>query len=1168
MYPISNELRQKFANEETQTVRIYSANGGSKTVSGAIVTFDDGAMTPVTDLQVGITATQDLHGQANPYPSGGQLWDEVTYEGGINNSTGEFTTTAGYMRSGYIPCLPNTNYYFKFPVEMNVFFYDANHSFLGRYTNRKNEVLTSSADAYYMAFRNSTANAWATYNHDISINYPSTDTAYHPYRNICPISGHTQCDLVRCGVNLYDDTTLIHGYFPATNTDITADEAYRVVSIWLKAGTYTVSLGWSATARLIRKYLDGVITNIGMSGNTYTFTATQDGQFMLSFRREDSAVITEDINVMVNQGSTVLPYSTYNGITYTLPFGSTIYGGSLDVTTGVLTVTKGYKNMGGLNWVKNSSGLLYAPITSPAMIKTNGSDPGVVCTNYGTAPTAYPNSSTAYNSMADKTISRSYGTANPNLYVKDTDYTDASTFKTAMDGVYVVYTLASPTTVQLTAEQITTLVGQNVIYANCGDVSVTYPSSLELTNEDIMLGTFSIDRAVSTGNNLELGSCVATELTMTLLNTNGKFNNVDWSGVQMITRVGVESSAETVPMGTFYVDYTPKARDIISITALDGMCKFDKMVNPTALANWWGSRTISDIVSYCCTQCGVALSTNLSSFPNASYIPTEVPEANDLTYRQLLMYACAVMGKSGWMNYDGTLVIGFATGSSVETFDTDKRYSSDYEDYDIEITGVIFEDGETEYVQGTDDYAFDLSGNPLVQNPTTVLGNLSGLVGLTYRPFTATVVPCPHIFPMDWVSYVNGSDTYDGICTNYNFKLNGHTAVSCVGESPEDKARAVVGSTSQLIRKTVEATDVKIADALQEAKDNASMLIGQAAGGYVILNDSDNDGKPDEILVMDTPSISTATKVWRWNQNGFGYSDTGYNGTYGTAITMNGQIVADYIVTGLLKSGSGDTENSWNLNTGLLTIRNGSLDIETSTETDDKIILKKGDTTDPTVSSTEMGVRPYGFVMTRRLGSGGSSYYQNTYVSRVETAPTVADNSDYGLVVSYGEYDSNEGKYPYQTTISPIKIITDGDVYISGDLKVGNNKLSKDAMPTEWTSSTISTGTTFTCYVRMRKQANGFVEVWSVCSGSIALDQGPHHGMYFASITMKVPPGPLTGGNMHWVASVGAAPNSNLISARVHSYNALSGAIELWIWGGNTSISSTTMGINVYGFGY
>lgn len=87
---------------------------------------------------------------------------------------------------------------------------------------------------------------------------------------------------------------------------------------------------------------------------------------------------------------------------------------------------------------------------------------------------------------------------------------------------------------------------------------------------------------------------------------------------------------------------------------------------------------------------------------------------------------------------------------------------------------------------------------------------------------------------------------------------------------------------------------------MSEAIARATELITGNLGGYVILHDSNGDGTPDEILIMDTPDIDTARKIWRWNQGGLGYSSTGYSGSYGTAITQNGQIVANYIATGTL----------------------------------------------------------------------------------------------------------------------------------------------------------------------------------------------------------------------------------------------------------------------------
>lgn len=84
--------------------------------------------------------------------------------------------------------------------------------------------------------------------------------------------------------------------------------------------------------------------------------------------------------------------------------------------------------------------------------------------------------------------------------------------------------------------------------------------------------------------------------------------------------------------------------------------------------------------------------------------------------------------------------------------------------------------------------------------------------------------------------------------------------------------------------------------------ERATELITGNSGGYVVIN-KDSEGKPFEILIMDTPTISTARSVWRWNKNGLGYSSNGVSGPYGLAITSEGKIVADYIRSGKIVVG-------------------------------------------------------------------------------------------------------------------------------------------------------------------------------------------------------------------------------------------------------------------------
>lgn len=115
------------------------------------------------------------------------------------------------------------------------------------------------------------------------------------------------------------------------------------------------------------------------------------------------------------------------------------------------------------------------------------------------------------------------------------------------------------------------------------------------------------------------------------------------------------------------------------------------------------------------------------------------------------------------------------------------------------------------------------------------------------------------------------------------------------------EARTNIADTISLQETKLENTPT--VSQLSNSVSQATQLITGNLGGYVVLHDGDGDGYPDEILVMDSPDIDTAVNVWRWNQNGLGFSANGYDGNYDTlALTSTGEIVADAIKTGVLNA--------------------------------------------------------------------------------------------------------------------------------------------------------------------------------------------------------------------------------------------------------------------------
>ena len=90
--------------------------------------------------------------------------------------------------------------------------------------------------------------------------------------------------------------------------------------------------------------------------------------------------------------------------------------------------------------------------------------------------------------------------------------------------------------------------------------------------------------------------------------------------------------------------------------------------------------------------------------------------------------------------------------------------------------------------------------------------------------------------------------------------------------------RSSLANTVADMGKTVQSTVNKTRSDLERAIDRATQLITGNLGGYVVLHSSTGADEPDEILVMDKPEIEKATKVWRWNLAGWGYSSSGYGG--------------------------------------------------------------------------------------------------------------------------------------------------------------------------------------------------------------------------------------------------------------------------------------------------
>lgn len=130
---------------------------------------------------------------------------------------------------------------------------------------------------------------------------------------------------------------------------------------------------------------------------------------------------------------------------------------------------------------------------------------------------------------------------------------------------------------------------------------------------------------------------------------------------------------------------------------------------------------------------------------------------------------------------------------------------------------------------------------------------------------------------------------------------------------------------------------------LRQAKDNATAMLKHPFSGYMYISE-----ETGEFYLMDTNSIKTAQKIWKFGLGGIGYSSTGINGTYETAITSDGQIVADFITTGKLS-----TTVIEGYDQIIITVEKQNNKIAEVTQTVDELNSKISDIADITISGED-----------------------------------------------------------------------------------------------------------------------------------------------------------------------------------------------------------------------
>ena len=454
-----------------------------KEARGSIASFDDGEDLPLAFMGAYITAIQDLHGYEYPWVGGAgknKIDAKITASVTIKGITSEIKADNNLVASGessgngdinvvfnntvslkanttYTLSINGTDtrtgalYVFALPdySRFSVTAFDFN-------THSITFTMSEDKDITGLMLRTTSGNT-VNINAKLQLEVGSSATSFQPYSNECPIIGWSAVDVTRCGKNFYNATLADY-----SSTQVVGVGLATFYPIKVPYGTYTISTNaptgyiWAGTNIYDSSTLPRVY-----DGNPNTVTTDVIWVGLLTSDMSSAYAY----NIMINQGSTPIAYEPYNGNTYSLTFtdGSnplTVYYGTVDLISGLLTVTYGRDLGSSLNWGDyGSNNTYYAEISS----KKAGFE-NLLMSDYSYFSGTYAN-------MPNGTFKGSGNTKY--IYIRDDRYSSATEFKNNIT-TSIVYELATPLTYQLSKQQIRSLVGENNIFADTGDSIVDY----------------------------------------------------------------------------------------------------------------------------------------------------------------------------------------------------------------------------------------------------------------------------------------------------------------------------------------------------------------------------------------------------------------------------------------------------------------------------------------------------------------------------------------------------------------------------------------------------------------------------------------------------------------------------------------------------------------------
>lgn len=362
-----------------------------------------------------------------------------------------------------------------------------------------------------------------------------------------------------------------------------------------------------------------------------------------------------------------------------------------------------------------------------------------------------------------------------------------------------------------------------------------YPDALSAINQtasakiasfddtDIMNDSLSVDRYCNSSNIMEIGSAIASQINFKLYNREGAFDSLELVNKAIVIKTSAPGATSNVNLGVFLIDNVDDDEGILTITGLDLMVTFDKIIDRTyeqfksehsdvTLSNGvvYARGTAGWLMYHVINDCGYinyvypAPTAWASDFPHYSdynsfvnQAITDVPNMKNFTYRKVLMSICAFAGVSAFFDNIPKLNLSWVSRDSSNWLYTSKfdvtsanRYKGNVSKTGVQAKGinlsVVNNSGyypyryvvdRSEYINITSALSVDENENWGV--PISYVSSLYENIPMPeYHLFETEILSSPYLFPLDMITYEKDGESYDCIITRVTATLNGRTYIS------------------------------------------------------------------------------------------------------------------------------------------------------------------------------------------------------------------------------------------------------------------------------------------------------------------------------------------------------------------------------------------------------